>query len=69
MKTLYGDLTHVFCPAEPTKICPRDQPQDNSALHNLARATPSETLISSVIWKGNLSGMRPFATLAHPDFE
>lgn len=69
MKTLYGDLTHVFCPAEPTKICPRDQPQDSSALHNLARATPSETLISSAIWKGNLSGMRLSASLAHPDFE
>lgn len=32
-KTLYTDLTHVFCPAEPTKNCPRGQPQDNSALH------------------------------------
>lgn len=40
---LYGDLTHVFCPAEPTKNCPRDQPQDNSASHSLARATPTET--------------------------
>lgn len=43
MKTLHGDLAHVFCPAEPTKNCPRDQPQDNSALHSLARATPTET--------------------------
>lgn len=32
-KTLYTDLTHVFCPAEPTKNCPRGQPRDNSALH------------------------------------
>lgn len=32
----------MFCPAEPTKNCPRDQPQDNSALHGLARAAPTE---------------------------
>lgn len=31
-KTLDRGLTHVFCPAEPTKNCPRDQPQDISAL-------------------------------------
>lgn len=43
MRKLCGDLTHVFCPAEPTKNCPRDQPQDNSALHSLARAAPPET--------------------------
>lgn len=40
-KSLCGDLTPVFCPAEPTKNCPRGQPQDNSALHSLAGASPT----------------------------
>lgn len=66
---LYGDLTHVFCPAEPTENCPRDQPQDNSALHSFARAAPAETLVRSEIWKGRLSGTRPSAALAHSDSE
>lgn len=55
---LYGDLTHVFCPAEPTKNCPRDQPQDKSALHSLARAAPTETLVSYEIRKGSFAGVR-----------
>ncbi|KAK2107302.1 hypothetical protein P7K49_016816 [Saguinus oedipus] len=67
-KTLYRDLTHMFCPAEPTKNCPRGQPQDNSALHSLARATPTKTLIS-VILKGSPSGMRLPASLAPSDLQ
>lgn len=55
-KTLYTDLTHVFCPAEPTKNCPRGQPCDNSALHSKINSCKDPW--GSLIWKGNLLGMR-----------
>lgn len=61
-KTLYTDLTHVFCPAEPTKNCPRGQPCDNSALHSKINSCKDPW--GSLIWKGNLLGMRLSATLA-----
>lgn len=61
-KTLDTDLTYVFCPAEPTKNCPRGQPCDNSALHS--KINSCEDPWGSLIWKGNLLGMRLSATLA-----
>lgn len=64
-KTLYTDLTHVFCPAEPTKNCPRGQPWDNSALHSKINSCKDPR--GSLIWKGNLLGARLSATLALSD--
>lgn len=64
-KTLYTDLTHVFCPAEPTKNCPRGQPWDNSALHSKINSCKDPR--GSLIWKGNLLGTRLSATLALSD--
>lgn len=63
-KTLYTDLTHVFCPAEPTKNCPRGQPCDNSALHSKINSCKGPR--GPLIWKGNLLGMRLSAALALP---
>lgn len=64
-KTLYTDLTHVFCPAEPTKNCPRGQPQDNSALHSKINSCKDPW--GSLISKGNLLGTKPAAILALSD--
>lgn len=64
-KTLYTDLTHVFCPAEPTKNCPRGQPRDNSALHSKINSCKDPR--GSLILKGSLLGTRPSATLALSD--
>lgn len=61
-KTLYTDLTLVFCPAEPTKNCPRGQPCDNSALHSKINSCKDPR--GSLIWKGNRLGMRLSVTLA-----
>lgn len=63
---LYGDLTHVFCPAEPTKNCPRDQPQDNSALHSSARAAPTDPRQLPSL-EGQPLRMGPSAALAPPE--
>lgn len=64
-KTLYTDLTHVFCPAEPTTNCPRGQPRDNSALHSKINSCKDPR--GSLISKGNLWGIKPAAIMALPD--
>lgn len=59
-------FNHVFCPAEPTKMYPRGQPRDNSALHSKINSCKDPPPQAPFSWRvAGLKGSLPATKLCY----